>query len=349
MQRPDSPSATQIPPVISVVVPALNEESVIGRCLASLQQQSLPADRFEVIVVDNGSTDRTREIARSFGASLPVTVLERSGVRISALRNLGAAMARGESLAFLDADCVAPRHWLQQIVDLLRADEFRIVGAQYRIPADSSWVAHAWYGDLWRTKDGLVSYVPGGDLAVSRELFVNLGGFDETIVTSEDTEFCERAAASSLPILAIPSLSVVHLGTPQTLESFYRKQSWHGINVHRIFLRDILHSKSRKAMFFAVYMLLGLAAALAGVCGAAISGSVAPALTGAAVLLMGPALLALLASMERGKWNHLLPLTVLYAVYGLARAMCLLGVGGARKPRAAGVAPHSGPAAELLG
>jgi glycosyltransferase involved in cell wall biosynthesis len=102
----------------------LNEESVIAQCLASLKQQKLPSASFEVIVVDNGSTDRTREIARSFGGWLPVTVLERSGVRISALRNFGAAMARGEFLAFLDADCVAPHHWLQQIVDLLHADEF---------------------------------------------------------------------------------------------------------------------------------------------------------------------------------------------------------------------------------
>lgn len=337
-------------PVISVIVPALNEESVIGRCLASLNQQNLPLARFEVIVVDNGSTDRTREIARSFDGSLSVTVLDRSRVRISALRNFGAATARGEFLAFLDADCVAPPHWLQQAVDLLHADDFRIIGAQYRIPPDSSWVAEAWYGDLWRTKDGPVSYVPGGDLAIRRELFMNLGGFDETIVTSEDTEFCERAAASSVPILAVPSLSVVHLGTPQTLESFYRKQSWHGINVHRLFLRDIFHSKSRKAMLFAVYMLIGIAAAIAGVCAGALSGSVVATLAGAALLPMGPLALALLASMERKKWHHLLPLTVLYAAYGLARAMCLLGVGGARKPRtAAGVPPQAGPATELLG
>jgi GT2 family glycosyltransferase len=337
-------------PLISVIVPALNEGSVIGRCLASLQQQRLPSNRFEVIVVDNGSTDRTREIARSFRGSPSVTVLERSGVRISALRNFGAATARGEFLAFLDADCVAPQHWLQQIADLLRADDFRIVGAQYRIPENSSWVAKAWYGDLWRMKDGPVSYVPGGDLAIGRELFMNVGGFDETIVTSEDTEFCERAAASSVPILALPSLSVVHLGTPQTLEGFYGKQSWHGINVHRVFLRDILHSKSRKAMLFAVYMLIGIVAATAGMCAGAISGSIRAALAGAATLLMGPLALALHASMERKKWRLLLPLTVLYAAYGLARAMCLLGVGGVREPRpAARVTPQAGPATELLG
>lgn len=339
-----------MPPLISVIVPALNEESVIARCLASLKQQKLPSRCFEVIVVDNGSTDATREIARSFRGWLSLTVIERRGARISALRNCGAAIARGGFLAFLDADCVAPHHWLRQIVDLLRADNCRIVGAQYRIPPSSSWVAKAWYGDLWQMKNGPVSYVPGGDLAIARELFMNLGGFDETIVTSEDTEFCERAAASSVPILAVPSLSVVHLGTPQTLAGFYRKQSWHGINVHRVFLRDMLHSKSRKAMLFAVYMLIASAVFVAGACAGAISGRAAEALAGAAGLLMAPAVLALLACRERKHWSQLLPLTVLYAAYGMARALCLLGVGGARKPRnASGIGPRTGPAAELLG
>jgi glycosyltransferase involved in cell wall biosynthesis len=338
-----------MPPLISVIVPALNEESVIGRCLASLQQQKLPATRFEVIVVDNGSTDRTREIARGFGGTLPLAVLERSGVRISALRNFGAAIARGAYLAFLDADCIAPAHWLRQLADLLHADDFRIIGAQYRIPANSSWVARAWYGDLWRIKDGPVPYVPGGDLAISRELFMNLGGFDETIVTSEDTEFCERAALSGVPILAVPSLSVVHLGTPQTLGGFYRKQSWHGVNVHRLFLRDVMHSKSRKAMLFAIYMLAGIAAAIAGACASVFSGSVRATLAGSAVLMIGPAMLALRASLERKKLRILLPLTLLFAAYGLARALCLLGIGGGRKPRRVSSArSHTGPAPELL-
>jgi GT2 family glycosyltransferase len=335
--------------LISVIVPALNEASVIGQCLAALKRQKLPSACFEVIVVDNGSTDRTREIARSFGDSLSVTVLERRGDRISALRNFGAAVARGGFLAFLDADCIAPEHWLQHTADLLRADDFRIIGAQYRIPADSAWVAKAWYGDLWLMKDGPVSYVPGGDLAINRELFMNLGGFDETIVTSEDTEFCERAAASGIPILAVPSLSAIHLGTPQTLGGFYKKQSWHGTNVHRLFLRDILHSKSRKAMLFALYMLIGIGAAIGGVCSGALFGNPADALAGLAILLMGPLALALLASIERKKWHYLLPLTVLYGAYGMARAMCLLGIGGGREPRtAAAVPPHAGQATEFL-
>lgn len=321
------------PPLISVIVPAFNEESVIKLCLSSLKDQSLPRACFEVILVDNGSVDRTREVARSSRGPLALTVLERKGVRISALRNLGASIARGEILAFLDADCLAPRHWLHQVADLLRADDFRIIGGQYRIPSDATWVGRVWYGDLWRMKDGPVSYVPGGNLAISRELFLNLGGFDETIVTTEDAEFCERAAASSVPIIAVPSLSVVHLGTPRTLEEFYKKQSWHGIEVRRVFLRDILHSKSRKVMLFAVYSLIGLVAVITGLAAGAISGNIVAALAGVAVFLAGPLALALHACLKRKRWLILLPLVVLYAAYGLARALCLLGVGGLRKPR----------------
>jgi hypothetical protein len=143
---------------------------------------------------------------------------------------------------------------------------------------------------------------------------------------------------------------VVHLGTPQTLDGFYRKQSWHGVNVHRVFLRDILHSKSRKAMLFAVYMLVAIAAVIASACAGALSGSAEPPLAAAALLLIGPAALALRACMERKNWGQLPALTVLYGAYGLARALCLLGVGGSRKARSAGSnGPHTSPATELLG
>jgi hypothetical protein len=96
-------------------------------------------------------------------------------------------------------------------------------------------------------------------------------------------------------------------------------------------------------------MLLAVAMAVFGVCAGAISGSAPNALGGSAALLIGPLALALLACAERRRWNYLLPLTALYAAYGLARAMCLLGIGGARKPRTgSAMASQSGPATELL-
>ena len=81
----------------AVVVPALNEERVIGRCLQALTLQDVGKGSFEVVVVDNGSTDRTVEIARSFSGALNLTVLVKPGARISALRNFGVARSAARS------------------------------------------------------------------------------------------------------------------------------------------------------------------------------------------------------------------------------------------------------------
>src|SRR5215471_15695540 len=170
---------------ISVVVSALNEENVIGRCLESLTRQILPRASFEVILVDNGSTDRTLEIASSFEKSLTLTAIHKTGAHISALRNLGVASSKGDFLAFLDADCIAPPQWLSEAVALLQSDGSAVIGARYAIPEDSSWLARAWYRDQ-QTLHGPVSYVPGGSLLLSRATFEFFGSFDETIETSED-------------------------------------------------------------------------------------------------------------------------------------------------------------------
>ena len=109
-----SSAGTQQLPVVSVsiIIPALNEARMIGKCLDSLTQLDFPRDHFEVILVDNGSTDDTIKIARSFTDRLRLRILQKKGVRISGLRNLGAREAQGEVVAFLDADCLAPSNWL---------------------------------------------------------------------------------------------------------------------------------------------------------------------------------------------------------------------------------------------
>src|SRR4051812_298488 len=91
----DTPATLQAAVSISVIIPALNEEKMNGRCLESLAGLDFPGGGFEVLLVDNGSTDRTLEIAKSFQSRLNLRVMEKAGVRISALRNLGAREAHG--------------------------------------------------------------------------------------------------------------------------------------------------------------------------------------------------------------------------------------------------------------
>src|ERR1700704_3926569 len=91
---------------ITIIIPAFNEEKMIGFCLDSLTRLNFARERFEVVVVDNGSRDKTLAIAKSFQDRLNLKVLQQAGVRISALRNLGAHAALGDIVAFLDADCL---------------------------------------------------------------------------------------------------------------------------------------------------------------------------------------------------------------------------------------------------
>src|SRR5579859_2131774 len=142
-------SITQLTPAsvvsISIIIPALNEEKMIGRCLESLTKLAFARDQFEVLVVDNGSRDRTLAIAESFKDRLNLKVLQQAGVRISALRNLGARAASGGILAFLDADCLAPAGWLDRVFTLTRADGAGVLGAHYLLPEDSTWVGRTWH------------------------------------------------------------------------------------------------------------------------------------------------------------------------------------------------------------
>jgi len=316
---------------VSVVIPTLNEEAVIARCLESLAAQTLADDAFETIVVDNGSQDRTIAIARGFQGRLRLRLLERRGVPVSALRNFGAGAAGGRFLAFLDADCIAPADWLEQALEPLRRAGCGVIGAHYTIPPGSSWVARAWYGDMRTGKRGRVAYVPAGTTLVGRELFAELGGFDETIQTSEDCEFCQRVAAAGFPVEGIPSLSVVHLGTPQTVAAFYRKQRWHGTDVHTVFLRNMLRSAHTKSTLFALYTLCSLAALAMSAPTALLSGSYASVLWSALAVLAGPLVLAARGAAQRKRRGLLAPLAFLYLVYGVARGLCLLGMASPRR------------------
>jgi glycosyltransferase involved in cell wall biosynthesis len=97
--------------MISVVVPSFNEEERIDGCLSSLAHQTIPRDQYEIIVVDGGSKDDTREIAQKYADS----VFIQTRPKVGGARNDGARVAKGEILVTTDADTYLPPHWLEQI------------------------------------------------------------------------------------------------------------------------------------------------------------------------------------------------------------------------------------------
>ncbi|MBI5739850.1 MAG: glycosyltransferase [Nitrospirae bacterium] len=98
-------------PLVSVIVPVYNDAGRIGKCIGALMSQTYPGDRTEIIIVDNGSTDNTREVVERH----PVVMLREDGIRSSyAARNRGVINAKGEILAFTDADCIPHADWLEK-------------------------------------------------------------------------------------------------------------------------------------------------------------------------------------------------------------------------------------------
>lgn len=160
-------------PRVSVIVPARDAASTLERTLASLEAQELD-ETFEVIVVDDGSRDRTAEIAQSHGPL--VTLLRHSGSQgAGAARNRGAQEARGSALAFIDSDCFATTGWLARgLKELARADL-----VQGRVEPDPSQPRTPFDRTLVVAHDG--GFYQTANLFVRRETFEAVGGFRDWI------------------------------------------------------------------------------------------------------------------------------------------------------------------------
>jgi glycosyltransferase involved in cell wall biosynthesis len=309
---------------VSIIIPALNEERFIGQCLQALTRLDFPKDSFEVIFIDNGSTDRTVEIASSFSPALNLTVLRKPGIRISAMRNLGASKAGGQILAFLDADCIVPPHWLKAATALLAHEDIGVLGSHHLIPQESTWVARAWFGGMELEKQGDLAWVGSHNMIIARSTFERIGGFDESIQTNEDCELCERIRSAGLRVAGDAAVAVVHLGTPQTLTAFYRTERWHATDSLHVFLRSLPRITYPRPLLFASYTLICMAGAAIGAAETAWSGTFGT-LTFFLAALLGPALLlSLRLVVKRKRWADFGPLLVLHLAFGLARGHALL-------------------------
>lgn len=315
-------------PQFSVIIPVRNEEQNIAKCLASLERMEFSSERFEVIVVDNGSTDHTRDVAAAFRERLPLRILERPNGYIAAVRNGGAALAQGTYLAFLDSDCEVFPDWLLQAALVLSANITGVFGSFYSIPQGSSWIARYWYEERDKKPFGQVPYLPAGNLFICRSLFKQLQGFDETIQTNEDYEFCQRARAAGYAITCVPELSVIHWGTPQSLSQFFRKHRWHGTHVFRVFLRNLPALCNLKPVLFAFYTLLCLLGVIVAFASLWIHGRIVWLLV-SILAFITPSLVLSVAFRPRQsnpRWTGACALLLLYITYGIARATSLLGI-----------------------
>jgi len=206
VHAPDAPDA----PEISVVIPVRNEEHHLPPCLDALAAQ-VDAPRFEVIVVDNGSTDRTVEVASGHGVVSRVMTEAARGPY--AARNTGIAAARGKVVALTDADAVAWPRWLAEASAALAGAD--LVGGTVRQrpsgTAPTLWERYdsATYLDQDENVHQL-GFAATANLVVRRSVFDTIGVFRPELVASGDTEFGLRATAAGLRLRYCAEAGVDH-------------------------------------------------------------------------------------------------------------------------------------------
>lgn len=180
-------------PFISIVIPAFNEEKYIGNALETIKAQEYPKDGFEIVVVDNNSKDKTREVALSFG----VRVVECQKQGVAAARQAGVEAAKGEIIAFTDSDAFLPKNWLAQISAAMSSGKLVAYGGPMGSKgAGIIGVIALTIFDYFAKFNQLFGrhMLWGNNFAVRRDAVEAIGGFDVSLSNGEDWEICLRLA-----------------------------------------------------------------------------------------------------------------------------------------------------------
>lgn len=208
---------------ISVIIPVKNDLSGIKRMVGCLRQQTVP---HELIVVDNGSTDGTLEFLESQG----IRLLNCPGLTVGSLRNRGVEISTGIYIAFADSDHEVRPDWLEKGSQVLDSDpDIVACGAHYLPPANGTWVQKSWAIHRLRNTDSEeVEWLASGNLFVRRDKFLEIEGFNESLIAAEDVDLCHRLRGKVGKVFHDPGIASIHHGEASTVKHFIRKEWWRG-------------------------------------------------------------------------------------------------------------------------
>ncbi|XXJ20913.1 glycosyltransferase family 2 protein [Desulfovibrio caledoniensis] len=229
-------------PFVTVVMPVYNEEPYIAQTLHRLLEQDYPADRFEVIVADGGSTDGTRDIVRSIAGENPGVRLEDNpGRRSSSGRNVGFREGRGEYFLVIDGHCHIPSNTLlSDMVGIFKESGAQCLGRPQRLDppglsgfqqavaaARASRIGHGGDSLIYGDYEGFASPMSNG-AAYAKEVFETIGYVDENFDACEDVEFNYRVEKAGLPAYTSPRLLVQYYPR-DSLASLFRQMGRYGL------------------------------------------------------------------------------------------------------------------------
>ena len=227
-------------PFFSIIVPTYARPRQLATCLQSLACLDYPRDRFEVIVVDDGSETSPEAVVASFCGQLDVTLLTQAHAGPAAARNTGAARAKGKFLAFTDDDCAPAPDWLLSLAACFaRASDCAIGGRTVNALPDNlystaSQLLVAYLYSYYNADPDQARFFASNNLAMPPDRFHAIGGFDTTYTrtAAEDRELCDRWLHHGYRMAYAPEALVYHAHA-LTFYNFWRQHFHYGCGAFR--------------------------------------------------------------------------------------------------------------------
>ena len=216
-------------PKVSVVVAAHNAAPTLEDCLDSLRKLRYPD--YEVIVVNDGSTDATEDIMRRF----PFKNITTRNQGVSGARNVGLESATGEIVAYIDSDAKADPDWLSYLAATYSEFQVAGVGGPNLVPPEDNWVAKCVYRSPGgptqvMLNDQVAEHVPGCNMSFRKEALEDIGGFDPIFTAAaDDVDICWRLIEKGYQIGFSPSAVVWHHRRP-SVRGYWRQQVGYGLS-----------------------------------------------------------------------------------------------------------------------
>ena len=222
-------------PVFSVVIPSRNRPAQLRRCLEAIARLDTPPSRYEVIVVDDGSTEPYSTWIKGFAARMPVACLRREGGGPGQARNAGVAAARGRFAALTDDDCEPAPDWLNRFAQALEANPSAMAGGctvnvlTDNLYSEASQTLISYLYEYYARTGSSNRFFTSCNFAMAASLYREIGGFDKRfqLAGGEDRDFCDRWAGAGHPLVYVPE-AVVNHSHDLSLREFLRQHFTYG-------------------------------------------------------------------------------------------------------------------------
>ena len=224
---------------VSFIIPHKGRFEMLTQTLQSISQQSFDLQAIEVIVVSQTPEIQQQTLLDNPSFKLTVYIRPENDT-ISALRNYGVTQAKGQYMAFIDADIWLSSNWTQQMIAELSIDPNRIISSAMQICNDDAPPLEKIRTSLSNVEiDTDVAFLPGRNLFLCKTSFDKIGGFPEHLITCEDYFFTDQAAKLG-KLFYTSAATYIHLGEDKAYKAMFDKEIWRGqSNLQSISGRDI--------------------------------------------------------------------------------------------------------------